>query len=210
MLFPEVYFIILLMKEYLNIKMSEASENCFGEVYQDMILQFCQNELKPKEHFENVLQNPNYKLFIFEADNEKIGYLFCYVNDYLWADYFAIYRNYQSRGYGSKILSKVFEEYKNLKGCFFEVEQVRQEDLKTKKRQDFYKKIGCKKLDFEYYFPNDFIDLPMDLFYFCLAEKNIPSKSEIFSFLKKIFYFLHKDVQKKDKILKMIEKGSKI
>ena len=69
---------------------------------------------------------------------------------------------------------------------------------------NFYKKLGCKKLDFEYYFPNEIKELRLELLYKPFNEK-IPDKNEIKKQINFVFENLHTFVKTKDSTLNLIE-----
>lgn len=179
--------------------------NLFEEIYKDMLNQFPMEELKSKKHFKQLLKSQNYIFSIACSDKTKIGYL-TYANvdsNYIWVDYYAIYKEFQSKGFGSKVLKKLFEENKNLKGCFFEVEPINMEKESTTKRRNFYKRLGCTKLDFTYRFPNKDKDLPLELFYMPI-NNSIPSKNEIAEQIEKVFDIIHFDVQTRYETIKTL------
>lgn len=167
----------------------------FDEIYSDMFLQFPKEEMKSKEHFQKLFETDNYKIESFLIEKNLLGYVLFFEAEYLWVDYFAIYPKYQGLGFGTTILKEFFEE-KNSKGCFFEVEQVDFKNEYTLKRQDFYKKLGCEKLDYKYFFPNNYKELEMDLFYKKLSNNKLPTTDEIKNFTKKVFDNIHQDIKK--------------
>ncbi len=183
------------------INLIENSEN-LTEIYSDMKIQFPVEELKPVNYFKEMSANPNYKIFSAYKDNKKVGYLFCYIEKYILIDYIAVYKEFQSCGYGSEILKTLFKQYYYLKGCIFEVEKINYQELNTQKRQKFYKKLGCENTNIEYYYPSFNIALPMDLFYYPLSCSF--DKSAVINFIKHYFKVLHFNVNNLDKIVEKI------
>lgn len=174
-----------------------------AEIYSDMKKQFPPEELKNQETLRKLVSGEYYRFAIFYDNEEPVGYIFYLQNDFLWVDYVAVFEKYHSKGYGSKILLSLFEKYSNLKGCFFEVEPENPRIIQTLKRMNFYKKLGCETLDFEYYFPNDIRELNLKLLYKSFDGK-IPDKFEIKKQVKFVFDTLHSDVKNKKTALDLI------
>ena len=67
---------------------------------------------------------------------------------YLQLDYFAIFEQYQSKGYGSKALRKLQEISTRYNGIYIEAEKPDEaEDGVKNKRIKFYERLGCYKLN---------------------------------------------------------------
>lgn len=174
-----------------------------ADIFSDMEKQFPPEELKSFETLRKFLSGDYYKFAIFYDNKEPVGYILFLQNDFLWVDYVAVFEQFHSKGYGSKILRSLFEKYSNLKGCFFEVEPENPEIIQTVKRLKFYKKIGCEILDFEYYFPNDIRELKMKLLYKSF-DKKVPDKNEIKKQVNFVFETLHSGVKNKNAALDLI------
>lgn len=175
------------------------------EIFSDMQKQFPPGEMKTFAELSDLFRNENYKLTLAYDNKELVGYVIFLKNDYIWIDYIAIFDKYHSMGYGSKILEAIFEKYSYLKGCFFEVEPEDFNNIQTIKRLKFYKKLGCKKLNFEYYFPNDLKELRLELLYKSFDGK-IPSKTEILQQVEFVFDTLHSNIKTKFPTLEMIKR----
>ena len=182
----------------------KTKKNLPEEIYSDMEKQFPPEELKTFTELNNLLHGNFYKFAMFYNADEPVGYVFFLQNDYIWIDYIAVFEKFHSKGYGSRILNLIFIKYSNLKGCFFEVEPEDSDNIQTVKRMNFYKKLGCKKLDFEYYFPNEIKELRLELLYKPFNEK-IPDKNEIKKQINFVFENLHTFVKTKDSTLNLIE-----
>lgn len=178
-------------------KLSKIQKEEFAPVYSDMTGQFPIFELKSYEHYIKYFDSDKY-CFYRAGD---IGYiLFVNIDDYIWVDYLAIFKEYQSMGFGSKILDLIKEEFKNYKGIFFEVEKVDFNKINTVKRSKFYVKNGVNPVNnIEYYYPNDEGGLLMDLYYCPLKDKN-PDNKTIKKVISDVFEFIHYDIKDLDKI----------
>ena len=93
------------------MKLIEKTNINIDTLYLELEKQFPKCEMKPKEIFAQIIQNPSYKVyFITNDDNNKCGYFtFLELEDNtILIDYFAINKEYHSQGFGSK----TFEEMK--------------------------------------------------------------------------------------------------
>ena len=122
-------------------------------------------KLFPKEERKeyNILEK-NYRrgittFFKIMEDGKFIGFFI--INTvknmkYVALDYFAILPEVQSKGYGTKAIMKLKEEYKKFDGIFIEIEKVgegknEEENEIRKRRARFYEKIGFQKMNFDLY-----------------------------------------------------------
>lgn len=185
----------------VKMQLNRIKKECdFALLYEDMKGQFPISELKSYEHFLSYLKNPDYYILKWE----DFGYILILdVFDYVWVDYLAIFKKFQSKGFGSKILDSIKENFKNKKGIIFEVEKIDEKLPNTIKRQNFYIKNGAIKLCINYFFPNKEGGLNMDLFYIKLSE-NTPSKLELLEVIKQTFKTLHFDVNEASEIYSKI------
>lgn len=174
----------------------------FDILYSDMQLQFPENELKSVIQFKKLIKNPNYQIINCYSDEKNIGYLFGYIDDYLLVDYFAVFKQFQSMGVGTKVLNALFERYSYLKGCLFEVEKIDNSNIKTKKRQEFYKRLGCVDSGINYLYPAP-EPFSMDLLYYPLLFK-APQKESIIHFINTYFKVIHSDNPSIENILQEI------
>lgn len=174
------------------------------EIFQDMEKQFPPEEMKSFDDFNNLFAKKHYKCEILFNNKNPVGYILYLENEYIWVDYVAIFSEYHSKGYGSKILEILFQKYSQLKGVFFEVEQENHENLQTIKRMNFYKRLGCENLNFNYYYPNDIKKLKMELLFKPLKE-DLPNKNEILNQISFVFDSLHSNVKSKNETLELIK-----
>lgn len=177
--------------------------NGFDEVYRDMCVQFPPEEMKPIDVFEKLLTNPDYKVLQFYDEGVPVGYMLCLIKDFIWVDYFAVYSQYHSQGYGSRILEFLFEKYSYLNGVYFEVEREDVQNPCTSRRLKFYARLGCINTGFNYYFPNSVKLLKMELLYKPLKAQK-PANSVISADIRKVFDVLHFDVPCREEIYKRI------
>lgn len=182
----------------------EIKNKLSKKIYSDMEKQFPPEEMKDFAKLNELLEKKFYKLAEFSIKNEPAGYVFFLENEYLWIDYIAVFEKFHSQGFGSKILTSLFDEYSHLKGCFFEVEPENPENIQTIKRIKFYKRLGCHTLDFEYYFQNEIKELKLDLLYKSF-DGNFPNKNEIKKQVEFVFENLHNSTKTTQATLQLIK-----
>lgn len=76
---------------------------------------------------------------------EKIGQNYPY-----YLDYFGIFKEYQNKGYGTKVIKKLLDEIIKSEDLYIEIEKEDEENYITIKRAEFYKKLNFKKVESEY------------------------------------------------------------
>lgn len=188
------------------MKLAENSKFDIDSFYLELQKQFPRSEMKEKAVWAKILTLPEYKIFnIFNDENKICGYFtFLELPDKtILIDYFAIFKEFHSLGYGSK----AFEYLKSLNkyaGCYLEVEKENPKDINTFRRINFYKKLGAKLLDINYIYPNVNGGLPMDLYFMPFKQNYLPDKNKSLANIKFAFHKMHFD------ILKIAEIFSKI
>lgn len=188
----------------LVLKEIESSE--FNLIYADMKMQFPAYELKSFSSYINLLKTGFYSAYKLLDSEKDIGYVLLYKDNkknILWLDYFAIYKNFQSQGYGSKILRLLKEEFQTFNGIYLEVEKPDKHDNNTFRRIKFYKNHGAERCLINYIYPNEKGGFHMDL-YFLPFQETMPDKKVILSDVKEILYTLHHDIPDVEKIISMI------
>lgn len=179
----------------------------FDDVYKDMLMQFPASELKNFQSFQNLLKNENYKFFRAKDKDTFVGYVLLYedkTTSSVWIDYIAVLKTFHCRGYGTAILKKLMQKYEHFGRMFLEVEKPDNADIKTLRRIKFYSELGAKKLDINYFYPNNDGGFAMDLFFFPLQNNSYPSFNESLYLIKSVFNSLHSDVSNLDDIYRRI------
>ena len=110
---------------------------------------FPSNEIRSYIGQLNLLQNPDYSLFVKEQNGEIVGFIATWdLGDFTFVEHFAVSEKHRGKGLGSEILSKIKDMSDPL---VLEVEPPT--DLKTRKRIAFYEKNGLIYHDFYYVQP---------------------------------------------------------
>ncbi len=181
------------------------NERDFKTIYNDMLNQFQKCELKTYDFFLKLLNFTNYKIELFKINNQNIGYVSYYLSDFIWIDYLAVFKNFQSKGFGTQILHCLFNKYKNLNGAYFEVELEDEKKINTQKRMQFYKqKIKCIDTNIKYFMPNNFELFEMKLLYKPLNLKSLDNQI-ILNNIEEIFNVLYSNIINVDKIFDKIK-----
>ncbi len=133
------------MVEVKEITIEEFEE----KIYDKYVTLFSKEEQRDWDTIKEIY-NKQYEKFYKIMDNDIIIGFFILekVGDYpYYLDYFAIYSEYQSKGYGSLSIKKLLEDVIKDDGLIGEVEKVTDEDPITVRRWKFYEKLGFKKFD---------------------------------------------------------------
>lgn len=126
-------------------------------VYPEYLKLFPESERKPLELIEKTYNQGIAKIIKIVEKNEFVGFLIINTlkdNSFAILDYFAILSKYQTKGYGTKALELLKEQYKEEKGIFIEVEKPglgedNKENEIREKRAKFYERVGFYKLGFD-------------------------------------------------------------
>ncbi len=177
------------------LKIKKAKSDRIHSIYKDMCEQFPLNELKELEELECLVQQYDnvYNFYEVYENNESIGYfsLFNPQNNFLWLDYFAVYRKNHSQGYGSKILDTIKSEFKKeYKGLFLEVELPDKNKPNTIRRVAFYERKDAVKIDCKYFFPSKKNLIELSLYYIPFTPKE-PDKHEVKNTVQKALGYIH-------------------
>ena len=130
--------------------LKKLTNDGFASVYNIMEDSFPSNEIRSYIGQLNLLQNPDYSLFVKEQNGEIVGFIATWdLGDFTFVEHFAVSEKHRGKGLGSEILSKIKDM--SAKPIVLEVEPPT--DLKTRKRIAFYEKNGLIYHDFYYVQP---------------------------------------------------------
>lgn len=141
-----------------DINLLEIDINEFKkDVYEYYIDIFPEEERKPIELLESSYNRGYTKIIKILNNSNLIGFMMlnrAKENGYAVLDYLAILPQYRDKGFGTKALELLIKQEKKSRGIFIEIEKVglgkdERENLIREKRQQFYEKIGFKRLKFD-------------------------------------------------------------
>ena len=127
-------------------------EEFMSDIYDKYIKLFPKNEQRKWNKIEETYRNGIEHFYKVNLDNKTIGFIMLEkIDNYpYYMDYFAIYSEYQNKGYGSKIVKSLIENIIHNDGLIGEIEKVDDNNIQTKKRLKFYKNLGFVEVDSEY------------------------------------------------------------
>ena len=185
------------MIDIIEITITEFED----KIYDKYVKIFPESEqrewVKIKEAYKKGIE----KFYKIVFENKIIGFFMLEkLNDNypFYLDYFAIFSEFQNKGYGSKAIKKLIDKVVDDNGLIGEIERENIKNPITIKRFNFYSKLGFKKIDSEY--------LLYNIFYTPIIYIN--SDNIIKEKIDKIFfdYYLanngEKEVRKNCKIIK--------
>ncbi len=174
-------------------------------IYQDMERQFPPSERKPKELLRKLIQHHCYDLVLAYEQGQPVGYiLLCPTPAYtVWLDYIAVFPQFHSHGYGSKMLQQLCKVYPAYAGCLLEVEQADPAIPNTLRRIRFYESLGCKRYPFYYALPTPDGSLRMDLYWMPWKTSELTLDSLQLS-IQHAFQTIHQDIPHREKVYQTI------
>lgn len=135
------------MIELKSVDIKEFKKN----LYSQYMKLFPKNERKPLSLLKECYVRKILTILEIIDDKQIVGFMILNKlpkSKYLQLDYFAIFEQYQSKGYGSKALRKLQEISTRYNGIYIEAEKPDEaEDGVKNKRIKFYERLGCYKLN---------------------------------------------------------------
>ena len=124
----------------------EEFENKIKDKYEDL---FAKEEQRDWNKIRKAYHDNFEQFYAIYNDNTMIGFFMLekLENCPYYLDYFAIFKEYQSKGYGSESIRKLLSDIVKEDGLIGEIEKVDDSDPITIKRWKFYEKLGFKKFD---------------------------------------------------------------
>ena len=132
-----------------------------NSVYDKYITLFTQEEQRDFSTITNAYNNGIEEFYGIYDDDIMVGFFALErIKDYpYYLDYIAIFKEYQSKGYGSKSVKLLLDKIVKDKGIIGEIEEVMESDTSTVKRWNFYNKLGFKKFDNRFFFNGTMFEL---------------------------------------------------
>ena len=124
-----------------------------NSIYNKYTELFPEEEQRELNEIEETYNKGVEKFYKITSESKNIGFFMLEkINDNypFYLDYFAIFKEFQNQGYGSKALVKLLDRIGTNNGLICEIEKECLENPITIKRFDFYSKIGFKRTGSEY------------------------------------------------------------
>ena len=137
------------MIDVIEITIEEFKNN----IYNKYIKLFPKEEQRNWKKIETTINKGIEKLYKITYENITIGFFMLEkINDEspFYMDYFAIYKKFQNKGYGTKAIKVLLSKIVTNKGLIAEIEKECKNNPTTIKRFEFYKRLGFKKIESEY------------------------------------------------------------
>ena len=140
------------MIDIIEITMQEFKDNIYSK-YTEL---FPEDERKSLKKLKRTYHNGIGKIFKIVLNDLTIGFFMLEkIKNYpFYLDYFAIYKEYQNNGYGTKAIEELINRVVQNEGLIGEIEQENKDDINTIKRFEFYKKLGFRKTGAQYFLYN--------------------------------------------------------
>ena len=178
----------------------KGNVNNLNSIYELYTKDFPLNERKDYQILSSLLEKGQYKLLLLKHPeiDDILGYALIYdlsIIGALWLDYLAVNANYRGMGYGTYFFNQLLHQFGlGITGMFLEVEIPDQTDQikfhKQKKRIQFYKNRGAKRLNIKYLFPSIDGEFPMYLYFKTNLNLNYLSGSLVKQTLSSVFAFV--------------------
>lgn len=127
------------------------------KLYSYYVELFPEDERQPLNLLEKLYDDGIVKFIKICDDEINVGFL-VYVttidNPYVWLSYFAIFKEYQNKKYGSRAIDLLKEHLKDFDGIYGEIEKIgegvsSQENLIRSKRTKFWTSLGFEIIDID-------------------------------------------------------------
>jgi len=193
----------------------QKNKDGFNDFYAIYSVSFPESEQKSEEDLLTMLHSPNYTIFTSKIETKTVG--FCIIfhskqTSFYLLEYMAIDATQRNLGLGSKLfLNAIMQTFSNygIKPILIEIDspEVKSEEQEQReKRERFYKKLGCRKIDtFDYILAiqNHKIAPPMELLVYHSGMQNIlkPQLKEWLEDIYTLVYGCAKDDERIDEML---------
>ena len=87
----------------------------------------------------------------------------------------------------TSIFDSLINQFNTYKGIYLEVEKADESVINTIRRINFYKSLGAKKLDINYFYPNKDGCIELDLYFLPFCKAELPLKEVSFRVIKDVF-----------------------
>ncbi len=137
------------MLEFMQIKIEEFE----NEIYDKYITLFPEDEQRDWDKIKSSYEKEQEKFYKIMFENKIVGFFMlekCSDAHPYYIDYFAIFKEYQNKGFGTETIKKMLQEIANEDGLCIEIEKADENNTNTLRRAKFYENLGFEKIDSEY------------------------------------------------------------
>ena len=165
-----------------NFLLKPITSRDFEEFYELLSSDFCPSERKTKERELQALKNTLFAPAYIEKEGVKVGYICLWDFDgFVFIEHLAVLKDFRGCGVGSEFLGELLVDIK--KTVVLEVE--RPHDEISKKRIEFYTRVGFTVNPYDYVQPQYFKSAEKIPMFICSYPREIP-KDEYISITNKI------------------------
>lgn len=187
----------------------------FDDFYNIYSVSFPLSEQKSKEGLLEMLRSPNYTFFISKTEGKTVG--FCIIfhshkTSFYLLEYMAVDASLRNLAIGSKLFSYAIEQIHSkhgIKPFLVEIDSPEEKGVEEeirKKREQFYKKLRCRKIDsFEYILAikSEETAPPMKLLVYHTKMQDV-LKSQLREWLEDIYMLVYGCSKDDERIKKML------
>lgn len=137
------------MLKLIEINVKEFED----EIYEEYTKLFPEEEQRDWENIKITYEKGVEKFYKIVENNTIIGFFMLEKiseKHPYYMDYFAIFKQYQNKGYGTQAIRKLLLEIGKKQELCIEIEKEEEFNEITVKRAKFYEKLGFRKIDSEY------------------------------------------------------------
>lgn len=137
------------MVDIIEIDIKEFED----KIYKKYIKLFPKEEQRDWEKIKNTYRKRIEKFYKITLNGTTIGFFMLekIKEEYpYYLDYFAIFEQYQNKGYGTQAIKKLLDKIVINQGLAIEIEMEEESNPLTIKRANFYKNLGFRKVDSKY------------------------------------------------------------
>lgn len=137
------------MLEFVQIKIEEFE----NEIYDEYITLFPEDEQRDWGKIKKTYENGQEKFYKIISKQKVVGFFMlekCSDAHPYYIDYFAIFKEYQNKGFGTEAIKKILREIASEEGICIEIEKMDENNPNTLRRAKFYENLGFEKIESEY------------------------------------------------------------
>lgn len=195
--------------------LSQEDQEGFDSFYAIYAVSFPSSEQKPKEELFKMLHSAHYTIFISKIEGRSVG--FCIIfhskeTSFYLLEYMATEHSKKGLGIGSKLFiyaaAEIFGRY-GVKPMLIEIDSPQEKNEEQgirEKRERFYKKLGCRKIEpFDYILAikSSQVAPSMQLLVYHNTILDI-SKPQLKEWLEDIYVFVYGCAKDDERIAKML------